>query len=94
MLPVADFAPDAEEDPADAVGAGKTVERTPDPGADVVPDDGYVAVAEAVVESACAMAGVAGEEVFAVAGSVATDVSVVSASDAVGSEVSAVLLFA
>jgi hypothetical protein len=86
--------PKAEEEPPDAVGAGKTVERTPEPGADVVRAEEETAAADAVAAGGGAAPGVAGVEGFAMAGSVETDVSMVSASEARGSNASAALIFA
>ncbi|MFM8229826.1 MAG: hypothetical protein ACKOAL_01230 [Chthoniobacterales bacterium] len=94
MVPVDDPAPEAEEDPADAVGAGKTVERTPEPGAGVLTDEGIGAVAGAVADATSALLDAVDEEAFAMAGSVEADVSAVSASTVVGGVASAAWFFA
>lgn len=93
MLPVEELVLD-EEEPAAEFGAGKTLERTPEPGTDVLLDEGERAAAEAVVVGACAMPGTVDEEAFAVAGSTEPDVSTASTSGVLDNEESAVPFFA
>ena len=92
-LPVEELVLD-EEEPAAEVGAGKTLERTPEPGTVELLDEGERAADEAVVDGASATPCVVDEEAFAVAGSTETDVSAMSASEVLGSEASVALFFA
>lgn len=80
MLPDEELVPDVEEDPAEAVGAGKTVERTPEPGAELEPDEGEATVADAVADGGCGAPAVGNGDMLARATSVGTELSAVSES--------------
>jgi len=92
--PVELLLPAGPDEPTEAVGAGKTVERTPEPGADGLTDEGETAAAAAVVDGACALPGALDEEAFEIAGSTEPDVSTASTSGALDNEESAVPFFA